>query len=266
MNIGENIHRYRREAGLTQEALGECVGVSMQAVSKWENGGVPDALLLPAIADALGVSVDALFGRGYSEKDTEAALAQQIFDGAPCLQRALELIFTMHRASFGEAHFSKEDTLAQYRDCHSQYIHENGLSLMQLSKKADYAFIAPRPEGGWAQAIVNREEQVKLFSLLGQADAFDTLIFLHSHGAGPFTIGYFTQETGLPQEKAQQLLAVFGEYDLVHAEKVAIDDRTEVRYTVHQNPAVVPLLAFSLELIRRPNVFNYYRADHDPLL
>ena len=36
MNIGENINRFWREAGLTQEALGDIVGVSMQAVSKWE--------------------------------------------------------------------------------------------------------------------------------------------------------------------------------------------------------------------------------------
>lgn len=266
INIGENICRYRREAGLTQEALGDSVGVSMQAVSKWENGGVPDALLLPVIADTLGVSVDALFGRGYSKKDTEAALAQQVFDGAPCLQRALELIFTMHRASFGEAHFVQEDTLAQFRNCYSQYIGGEGVSLLKLHEKADYAFIAPKPQEGWARAIVNKEKQVGLFSLLGQADAFDTLIFLHAHGEGQFTLGYFAQETALPQERAQQLLAVFGEYDLVHAEKVAIDDRTETRYTAHKNPAVVPFLAFALELADRPNVFNYYRGSEEALL
>lgn len=266
MNIGENIHLYRHEAGLTQEALGELVGVSMQAVSKWENGGVPDALLLPAIADALGVSVDALFGRGYSEKDTEAALAQQIFDGAPCLQRALELIFTMHRASFGEAHFSKEDTLAQFRDCHSQYIHKNGLSLMQLNQKLDYAFIAPRPQGGFGSAVINKDAQVKFFSLLGQADAFDVLIFLHTHGDSPFTLGYLCQQTGVAGQRVQELLRLFEGYGLVIANRVMLDNSEVAQYTTRKNPALVPLLAFSLELIRRPNVFNYYRADNDPLL
>ena len=266
MNIGENINRFRREAGLTQEAMGDIVGVSMQAVSKWENGGVPDALLLPAIADALHVSVDALFGRGYCEKDTEEALAQQVFDGAPCLQRALELIFTMHRASFGEKHFAKQDTLAQFRDCHSQYIGERGISLLQLSEKADYAFIAPKPEKGWAQAIVHKEEQVKLFSLLGQEDAFDALLFLHAHGEGPFTLGYFAQETGIGQERAQELLAAFEGYDLVQAEKAVIDDRIETRYTARKNAAVVPLLAFAAELAYRPKVFNYYRGSEEALL
>ncbi len=36
--IGEQITRYRKERGLTQEELGRAVGVSTQAVSRWENG------------------------------------------------------------------------------------------------------------------------------------------------------------------------------------------------------------------------------------
>jgi len=62
LKIGEKIAYYRKARGYTQEQLGELVGVSGQAVSKWENGGVPDTYLLPAIANALNVSINALFG------------------------------------------------------------------------------------------------------------------------------------------------------------------------------------------------------------
>lgn len=41
----------RKERGIKQEELANYVGVSAQAVSKWENGGVPDTELLPRIAD-----------------------------------------------------------------------------------------------------------------------------------------------------------------------------------------------------------------------
>ena len=61
LRIGEKIAKYRKLKGYTQEQLGELVGVSGQAVSKWENGGVPDTYLLPAISKILGVSIDALF-------------------------------------------------------------------------------------------------------------------------------------------------------------------------------------------------------------
>lgn len=62
-NIGSIIASLRREKGVKQEELGNAVGVSTQAVSKWECGGVPDTELLPAIADYFGVTLDALFGR-----------------------------------------------------------------------------------------------------------------------------------------------------------------------------------------------------------
>ena len=66
MGIGTRIADYRKRLGITQEELGRAAGVSTQAVSRWECGGTPDVALLPAIADRLGVSVDALFGRGGS--------------------------------------------------------------------------------------------------------------------------------------------------------------------------------------------------------
>ena len=40
--IGGQITKYRKELGMTQEELGKAVGVSTQAVSRWENGGAPD--------------------------------------------------------------------------------------------------------------------------------------------------------------------------------------------------------------------------------
>ena len=60
--IGQQIKKYRMENGLTQEQVGRMIGVTTQAVSKWERGSTPDAEILPLIADALGVSVDALYG------------------------------------------------------------------------------------------------------------------------------------------------------------------------------------------------------------
>lgn len=58
--IGKQIKKYRTQKGLTQEQLGQLLGVTTQAVSKWERGGTPDAELLPDISQALGVSIDAL--------------------------------------------------------------------------------------------------------------------------------------------------------------------------------------------------------------
>ena len=62
MKIGENIRALRKARGFTQEQLADMLGISFQAVSKWENNAnTPDISLLPMIAKALGTSIDQLF-------------------------------------------------------------------------------------------------------------------------------------------------------------------------------------------------------------
>ena len=59
--LGKRIAALRREKGLKQEELAEKLGVSAQAVSKWENDQTcPDISLLPLLAKTLDISVDEL--------------------------------------------------------------------------------------------------------------------------------------------------------------------------------------------------------------
>lgn len=74
MNIGSNLRRLRREKDMTQEELADILGVSFQAVSKWERGdSYPDITILPGIASFFGVSVDALLGMDEIRKAEELA-------------------------------------------------------------------------------------------------------------------------------------------------------------------------------------------------
>lgn len=101
--IGEQIKRFRVQKGLTQEQLGGIVGVSMQAVSKWERGGTPDIDLLPALADALGVSIDELFGR--RKKSLEETISEVIY--AVDSENSYDYAFRLCWAIFmGLAHIS----------------------------------------------------------------------------------------------------------------------------------------------------------------
>ena len=64
MTFAEIIVKYRKELGLTQEGLAQKLGVTNQAVSKWESGqSCPDIALLPVLADLFGITLDQLFGR-----------------------------------------------------------------------------------------------------------------------------------------------------------------------------------------------------------
>ena len=61
--LGSRIAELRRKKNMTQEDLANALGVTPQAVSKWENDlSCPDITLLPQLAKLLGVSVDELLG------------------------------------------------------------------------------------------------------------------------------------------------------------------------------------------------------------
>lgn len=70
MNIGNKIKSLRKAKGLTQEQLANAIGISFQAVSKWENNiAYPDITLAPVLANFFEVSMDELFAFSLAEKE-----------------------------------------------------------------------------------------------------------------------------------------------------------------------------------------------------
>ena len=62
--LAENIFKHRKRSGLSQDELARKLGVTFQAVSKWENAkAAPDIAFLPIMADIFGCYIDELFSR-----------------------------------------------------------------------------------------------------------------------------------------------------------------------------------------------------------
>lgn len=74
LKIGTIIKQLRAENNITQDQLATALGVSPQAISRWESeGGYPDIELLPALADFFSVSTDQLLGYKLSEREENLA-------------------------------------------------------------------------------------------------------------------------------------------------------------------------------------------------
>lgn len=70
IKLGNKIKELRKSKNISQEILAEYLGVSFQAVSKWENeAGLPDVTLIPAIASFFEVSTDELFDYNRMENE-----------------------------------------------------------------------------------------------------------------------------------------------------------------------------------------------------
>lgn len=78
VNIGEKIKELRKRDGRRQEDLANALGITAQAVSRWEAGTCyPDLSLIPAIANYFHVSIDALFGYQNDREGKINAYAQE---------------------------------------------------------------------------------------------------------------------------------------------------------------------------------------------
>lgn len=80
--FGEKLREHRRTRGLTQEEVAAKIGVSAQAISKWENGEcLPDCFNLKALGDTYGISLDILLETEKSgDIESVAARVEQIAD------------------------------------------------------------------------------------------------------------------------------------------------------------------------------------------
>lgn len=133
--FGEKIIHLRKRRGLTQDSLAEMLGVTAQAVSKWERGeSMPDVSLLPALARIFEVSIDSLFGIEQQpvaqylpadQRDFEKMVLRiSIADGGdrikvnlplPLIKTALEIGMSADKINLGKADLSKIDFAAIIR-------------------------------------------------------------------------------------------------------------------------------------------------------
>ena len=79
MTMGQRIALLRKRKGLTQDKLAELVGVTPQAVSKWENdSSCPDINIIPRLAEIFGVSTDVLLGTAEMPDEAEVVEGEVI--------------------------------------------------------------------------------------------------------------------------------------------------------------------------------------------
>ena len=72
LKLSDKIKQYRKEMELTQEGLSEAIGVTVGAVSKWENGNtVPDIMTLMQLANFFNISMDELLGFDLTSKNVD---------------------------------------------------------------------------------------------------------------------------------------------------------------------------------------------------
>lgn len=123
MEIGNRIRELRKASGMTQERLAEMIGISFQAVSKWENNiALPDISLVPVLAQIFGVTTDELFAYSLTEMREE-------------IERYANEAYKLRESNLAEGKRILEEGLQKYPD--NDILLNNLLYVIDYSKNPD---------------------------------------------------------------------------------------------------------------------------------
>ncbi|MDR0904689.1 MAG: helix-turn-helix domain-containing protein [Oscillospiraceae bacterium] len=278
--IGKNIAALRKERGVRQEELAKAVGISAQAVSKWEVGGTPDVEILPKIADFFGVSTDALFGRDSRESiDIETEFFRKFLlygDDEPTFEKALALAFDyawratqaiVHKIAepdspnrlsiddFYEKTLRDANVYEQMRGepAFSEVDAQNGLLRVRLNAARRYFLLMPKPQGGWD--FGDTATLSRVFADFADADFLNTVLYFHRNPKQTFTTKLLGREFGFAEEKSLALLERLREYQFVIEREITLDGEEIKYYEFKTNPAIVPFLTLTEEMARVGGLF-----------
>ena len=269
MSIGKNIAKLRKTRGVKQEELARFVGVSAQAVSKWENGGVPDTELLPKIAAFFQVSIDELFG---IQVGVVANIQDAILDDITRtkaenrIARAFELCWMIEQSMYGTIfsdpkRFKEEARAHRENDqLYSRVLMDSGYTEMGLFNRMQYFLVVPDAKDK-DRALLDGVDYPSLFKLLSDKDVFDTLVFLYKReNANSFTDELLLRRLNLTPEKANQIITALLRLRLLGKTTAELADETVDFYNFQAKPSFVSMLIFAREMIDIPS--NFY-CNHD---
>lgn len=254
--LNQTIAALRKEKGLTQEQLGALVGVSAQAVSKWEKGGAPDVELLPAIADTLGVTMDTLFGRSADKKEDISQTLNRWLVSIPAGER-LDRMFELLAASY--SHLVDMDPAitdiiqpmgALLPSCYtsdgtwlrSGFSTDEGFALGVFARNFPLYLLLPEPPAGYASQFAPPEDYRALFSVLSREGALELLTYFYSREGAYYTVSALAHRVGLPLEQAQSILAAMDQCGLVRKTTIETTEGSEPVYLKDDNGGLVPFL------------------------
>ena len=265
-NIGLNISALRKKKGVTQEELAKYVGISAQAVSKWENGGVPDTELLPKIADFFEISIDRLFDRDVMQyEEYNSSFIKKIIN-TPEQERfklAFEYCWDIERALTGNDFddCNIEEYKSRIDKNHQEYssmLFDYGFTRMGIANKLQYFLLVPEIENK-ELAFFDNVDYCELFKQLSDSDFFKTLVFLNKRESDKsFTPKLLEKNIGISEEKSKSIIGILKKYNMVSSTFIEIDDNVQEYFSFSPTPSLVALLIFAREIICKPNSFSYY--------
>ncbi len=245
--FSKNLTKYRKRCQLTQGQLAAKLHVTPQAVSKWENGSLPDSEILPALAGTLGISIDVLFG--LQEEREAPDLEQYITDKirqTPAEERpdvVMRLFYVMATAyydyKFSKQRYPENLELETYAEIKTDY--EGAIA--RLNDDMKYICFFKIPENGVNSYTEPTDNMVRLFDVLADKDAIDIVHYLGSGYRNRMqSLEFIAKQTNKPIQTVKKVMDGLDRLGLVWRVAAEISDEPSIIYGYTNNTALTGLL------------------------
>ena len=249
--IGQNIARLRREKQTKQEELANYVGVSAQAVSKWENGGMPDAYLLPKIADFFGVSVDALFGRNPIESGSLWNNLTEAVSEDSDLSDAFNVCSMLIQAIGSDSSSPKPDPIVLDDELTSQYVNiRRGQGFASILITKDFPCFILMPDFSEKKGeLFAAAGLCELFRDLADEKFFEAVVYLMNRQSDKaFTSNLLRKNLGFSEDELASVIAKLKHYSFLSCTTVELDEEETVMYRTQLPSSFAAMIRFAREL------------------
>lgn len=252
--IGETIARLRKERSMTQEALAECLGVSAQTISKWENSTTcPDIMLLPVLADLFGVTVDDLYGRITTEKRISR---EESFDAAMEQMRRIIVRCFYGGNSRRDVDEMAEELRSLLKDGVSRSVVQSSNGSVIYMREPIGTVVIKHPEPGWNSLFTNTGNQ-QILQLLADGDFRKAMALILKNRMLIFTIPALCTMAGI--EDSHRLEQMVQDSKLFECKTLAIEESATTYYELTQAEQKMYLLFAAMLFVQE---YSEYWPQH----
>lgn len=226
--FSSTLQSLRKKQGVTQEQLANHLGVSAQAVSKWENGSYPEGDLLPKISEFFGVSISYLYGQETEAVSIEQSVMNALrdtlekhasegksgSDHSEYFDKMLDLVWTFQITAWKNNKYYYNRPVPEKNTRTASVITDDaGFGFFNLDEDNQFFMLAREPKEGFASSLKPTKEMQEFFELLGTPGALEILSYMltlsHTEYASATTIAH---QTGLSVEQTKELLQKAGKF------------------------------------------------------
>ena len=255
MSLSSNIKRLRLDKNLTQEQLATKLGVSAQAVSKWETSETyPDGALLVPLANELEVSLDELFGNdSVSMADISGRIVKLIHntEAKERFNVARDIGWQIERGLFNcrmEIEKKYDPNEIKNQKNASYILDDNGFTIVSNGKEPFFS-VFPQPAEGYGHFLNDKDDLQKIFAALSHTDTMNTLIYLyHKTENYVFESAVLERDCEIASDQINAVIDDLLTLKLIWKQELTINGEKRVLYYSRPSHKLIALFIMAREL------------------